>query len=116
MKLRRILDLQIIAAALLGAALASACAGWPVQEMSNARQAIVAAQKAGAERYAPDTLADAQKLLASAKSHSSMGDFRMARDEADQAREKAIEARKLAEQAQASEVPPAATPAPESNP
>lgn len=106
MKPRRILDLPILAAALLGVTLASGCAGWPVQEMSNARQAIVAAEKAGADQYAPDTLAEAQRLLASAKSNSSKGDYRMARDEADQAREKAIEARQVAEQAQA----PAKTP------
>jgi hypothetical protein len=97
-----------MAAALLYAALASGCAGWPVQEMSNARQAIVAAEKAGAEKYAPQTLAEAQKLLASAKSHSSKGDYRTAREEAEQAREKAIEARRAAEQAQA--------PAPEKSP
>ncbi len=116
MKPRRILELPIIAAALLGAALASGCAGWPVQEMSNARQAIVAAQKAGAEQYAPEMLADAQKLLASAKSHSGKGDYRMAREEADQARDKAIEARKLAEQAQASDKPQATISEPAPNP
>jgi hypothetical protein len=116
MILRRILDLPILAFALIGAALVSGCAGWPVQEMSNARQAIVAAQKAGAERYAPEMLAEAQDLLASAKSHSSNGDYRTARDEAEQARDKAIEARKLAEQAQAPEGSRSTTPVPESNP
>ncbi|MCJ7451307.1 MAG: DUF4398 domain-containing protein [Steroidobacteraceae bacterium] len=112
MNLRRILDLPLLAVALLGAALASGCAGWPVQEMSNARQAIVAAEKAGAERYAPETLAEAQKLLSSAKSHSSQGDYRTARDEADLAREKAIQARKLAEEAQAPAKAPSTTPGP----
>jgi hypothetical protein len=97
-----------MAAALLCVALVSGCAGWPVQEMSNARQAIVAAEKAGAEKYAPQTLAEAQRLLASAKSHSNKGDYRTAREEAEQAREKAIEARRAAEQAQA--------PAPETSP
>jgi hypothetical protein len=112
MKPRRILGLPILAAALLGATLASGCAGWPVQEMSNARQAIVAAEKAGAEQYAPDALAEAQTLLESAKAHSSKGDYRMARDEADRARGKAIEARHVAEQAQA----PAKTPEQNPNP
>ncbi len=112
MNLRRILVLPILAVALIGAALASGCAGWPVQEMSDARQAIVAAEKAGAERYAPEMLAEAQKLLASAKSHSSKGDYRMARDEADLARDKAIQARKLAEQAQAPKKAPSTTPDP----
>jgi hypothetical protein len=112
MNLRRILDLPVLAVALLGASLASGCAGWPVQEMSNARQAIVAAQKAGAEQYAPGKLAEAQRLLANAKSHSSKGDYRTARDEAELARDRAIEARKLAEQAQAGEDPGAAAPDP----
>jgi len=116
MNLRRIFDLPFLAVALLGAALASGCAGWPVQEMSNARQAIVAAEKAGAERYAPEALAEAQRLLSSAKSHSSQGDYRTARDEADLARDKAIEARKLAEEAQAPAKTPSTTPAPASNP
>jgi hypothetical protein len=109
---RRLLNLPTLAIALLGATLASGCVGWPVQEMSNARQAIVAAQKAGAEQYAPDTLAEAQRLLASAKTSSNKGDYRTARDEADQAREKAIEARRAAEQAKA----PAKTPQPSPNP
>lgn len=118
MKLRRILDLPVLAVALLGAVLASGCAGWPVQEMSNARQAIVAAQKAGAERYAPEMLAESQGLLASAKSNSSKGDYRTARDDANLARDKAIQARKLAEQAQAPEDSPAtaADPVPDSKP
>lgn len=106
MKPRRLSDLPILAATLLAAILATGCAGWPVQEMSNARQAIVAAQKAGAEQYAPETLAEAQQLLASAKANSNKGDYRTARDEADQAREKAIEARRAAEQAR----PPAKAP------
>jgi hypothetical protein len=98
--------LSLATAALFGAALVSGCAGWPVQEMSNARQAIVAAQKAGAGEYAPDMLAEAQKLLAAAKTSANQGDYRAARDQAEQAREKAIEARKTAEAAKA----PATTP------
>ncbi len=93
------LFLSVATAALFGAALVSGCVGWPVQEMSDARQAIVAAQKAGAGEYAPDTLAQAQKLLADAKESANHGDYRAARDQAEQAREKAIEARKAAEAA-----------------
>jgi hypothetical protein len=109
---RRLINLPTLAIALLGAAAVYGCAGWPVQEMSDARQAVVAAQKAGAEQYAPGILAEAQRLLASAKASSNKGDYRSARDEADQAREKAIEARQIAEQAKA----PAKTPEPSSNP
>ena len=112
MKLRRLLELPILAVALLGATLASGCAGWPVQEMSNARQAILAAQKAGADQYAPETMAAAQALLASAKSSLNAGDYRTARDQADHARDKAIEARKVAEQATAPPKPPETSPNP----
>jgi len=116
MKPRRLFDLPILAAALLGAVLASGCAGWPVQEMSNARQAIVAAQKAGADQYAPEAMAEAKRLLASAKTNANNGDYRTARDEADQARERAIEARRAAEQAKAPAKAPDPTPGPSSSP
>ena len=39
----------------------------PVQEMSDARQAIAAAEEAHAERVAADTLADARRFLAEAE-------------------------------------------------
>jgi uncharacterized protein DUF4398 len=39
----------------------------PVQEMSDARQAITAAEEANAERVAADTLADARRFLAEAE-------------------------------------------------
>lgn len=85
------------------AAASAGCAGWPVQEMSNARQAISAAQKAGAERYAPDTFAQARKLLSDASASARKGDYRAAHDEAELSREKAIEARQAAEKAVAAE-------------
>jgi non-homologous end joining protein Ku len=110
MKPRRLFDLPILAAALLGAALASGCVGWPVQEMSDARQAVTAAQKAGAEQYAPELLADAKRLIASAKANANKGDYRAARDEYSQAREKAIEARHVAEQATAPAKAPGQSP------
>ncbi len=39
----------------------------PVQEMSDARQAISAAEQADAQRVAADTLADARRFLAEAE-------------------------------------------------
>jgi len=39
----------------------------PVQEMSDARQAIMAAEEADAERLAADTLNDARRFLADAE-------------------------------------------------
>jgi len=77
----------------------SGCVGAPVQEMSNARQAVRAAQRAGADQHAPEILLEAQKLLAQASSNLSRGEYRAARDQAEQARAKALEARRLAEEA-----------------
>ncbi len=39
----------------------------PVQEMSDARQAIIAAEAANAERLAPESLRDARRFLAEAE-------------------------------------------------
>ncbi len=93
---------RVLSATLLVVTLAvGGCVGWPVQEFSDARQAISAAQKAGADKHAPVELAEARKLLANAKASANRGDYRTARDEAGQAREKAIEARQTAEKATA---------------
>ena len=77
----------------------SGCAGAPVQEMSNARQAVRAAQRAGADQYAPQILFEAERLLDQASGNLSRGEYRAARDQAEQARAKALEARRLAEEA-----------------
>ena len=94
---------QTLLAIVAFAAAAAGCAGWPVQEMSNARQAISAAQKAGAERYAPEPYAEARKLLSDASASARSGDYRAAHDQAELSREKAIEARQAAEKAVAAE-------------
>ena len=96
--LRQMLPRFALAWLLVGVHL-SGCIGAPVQEMSNARQAIRAAQKAGAEQHAPALFAEAQQLLAQAKSNLQHGEYRAARDQAEQARAKALEARRLAEEA-----------------
>jgi len=77
------------------------CAGAPVQEMSNARQAVRAAERAGAVTYAPAELEEARRLLTEAKTNLNRGDYRAARDGAEQSREKAVAARRLAETATA---------------
>lgn len=74
------------------------CVGVPVQEMSDARQAVRAAQKAGAPELAPEIYSQARQHLAKARSSLDLGQYRVARDEAQLAREKAIEARRTAEQ------------------
>lgn len=48
-------------------ALAGCVTAPPVQEMSDARQAIAAAEQADAGRVAADTLADARRFLAEAE-------------------------------------------------
>lgn len=68
------------------------CAGAPVQEMSNARQAIKAARDAGADQVAPQKLGEAQSLLEQAEASLQKGDYRNARRSAVQARGRATEA------------------------
>jgi predicted S18 family serine protease len=81
------------AAALMMAVLTMAgCANAPVQEMSNARQAIRAAKDAGATQTAPQTLADAEKLLSQAEISLNHHEFRMARHYAVTARTRAVDA------------------------
>ena len=78
---------------LVVAALAlAACAGAPVQEMSNARQAIRAARDAGAEKTAPQVLNEAEVLLNRAEDSLERRAYREARRNAIAARDKAAEA------------------------
>jgi hypothetical protein len=67
--------------------------------MSDARQAVRAAVRAGAEQHASAELAEAQRFLDQAKGHLQHGKYREAREEAVQARDKALEARRIAEEA-----------------
>ena len=54
--------------ATIGAIMLAGCVtSPPVQEMSDARQAITAAEQADAQRVAADTLADARRFLAEAE-------------------------------------------------
>lgn len=82
---------QSVGAFLVALGLA-ACAGAPVQEMSNARQAIRAARDAGAAKAAPQTLNEAQALLDRAEGNLQRRDYREARRDAVAARDKASEA------------------------
>jgi hypothetical protein len=68
------------------------CAGAPVQEMSNARQAIKAAREAGAGKVVPETLNEAQTLLERAEINLQKRAYRDARRYAIAARGKAGEA------------------------
>jgi hypothetical protein len=85
--------------AVLFAVVLVGCAGAPVQEMSNARQAVRAAERAGAEAAAPELLEAARQSLRSAEINIRRHEYRVARDEAEQARAHAVEARRVAEAA-----------------
>lgn len=91
--------LPSLVVALLCGLLAAGCAGAPAQQMSDARQAIRAAEQAGAGQHAPALLAEAQQLVERARLNLEKGEYRQARDDADLAREKAMEARRLSEAA-----------------
>ena len=81
---------------LLAGALLSACAVAPMQEMSDARQAIAAAREAGAETYATDELGAAEVLLGQAQAALKRGDYDGSREDALRARREAVKARELA--------------------
>jgi len=76
-----------------------ACGSAPVQEMSEARQAIDAARAAGAEQYAHIKLEQARSTLKTAEQLLSDRRFRDARRSARQARDEAIVARQAAQDA-----------------
>lgn len=69
----------------------------PVQEMSDARQAITAAKEAGAEEYAADELNAAVEFLNSAETYLQNDSFHFARRDAIAAKSKALDALKLSE-------------------
>jgi Domain of unknown function (DUF4398) len=83
--------LQAFALALMCVGMAG-CAVAPVQEMSNARQAIKAARDAGAERVAPQKLSEAQALLEQAEANLQNRSYRDARRNAVAAHGRAVEA------------------------
>lgn len=79
-------------AVLAAALLLSACAGPPVQEMSDARQAIQAAEQAGAEDKAPMVLQQARDYINAAEQKLQKRAYNGARVDARLAREKASHA------------------------
>jgi hypothetical protein len=83
---------MLSSAAALAVALLSACASAPVQEMSDARQAIRAAQNAGASQKASEKLESAQALLSAAEKSLQKRLYRAAKRDAVAARNEAVEA------------------------
>jgi hypothetical protein len=104
--LPRFLQPLLLAFTLLSGAVLAGCAGAPVQEMSNARQAVKAAERAGAATVAPEVMGEARLRLKSAESHLRRGEYRDAREEAELARAKAVEARRVAEDSAPQAAPP----------
>ena len=95
-------------AALLSALLAAACSlSPPVQEMSDARQAIAAAREAGAATYAAGTLAAAEQRLADAEQQLRGGGYLLAKRAAEEAKETAFKALLESRNARPAGPPPA---------
>lgn len=69
----------------------------PVQEMSDARQAIAVAKKAGAADHAALHLEAAENYLANAEQSLSSHAYHQARRDAKQAKQKALDALKATE-------------------
>ena len=90
-----ITKLTLFAVAILSLA---ACATAPVQEMSDARQAIRSAEAAGAAQRSLHSLSAAQRLLREAQAHLEAGAYGDARRSALDARDEAIKAREQAAQ------------------
>ena len=76
----------------LAAAVGVACAGAPVQEMSDARQAIAAARQAHVDDKAAADLAHAQQFLDAAQKALDAGEYSTAREDAQLARQYALRA------------------------
>jgi hypothetical protein len=79
--------------------LLSACAGFPFQEMSDARQAFEAAEQSDAKMLAPEQFMRSQKLLEQAESALDEGDYDQAKKYADESKQLSIEAREKAKRA-----------------
>ena len=73
-----------------------ACVTIPIQEMSDARQAVYSADAAGAARWAPDSLSQAQNLMLMAEADLANKTYTHAREAAAAARSSALRARRLA--------------------
>lgn len=93
--------LHVVFVALL--ALIAGCESLPVQEMSDARQAISAAREAGAEEHAGEQLIAAESSLRNAEQSLGARSYSVAQREAMQAKTLAIEALRISEAASGEE-------------
>ena len=76
-----------------------ACQTAPVQEMSDARQAISVAREAGGPEHAPEEFNAAMEFLKRAESHLDVRRYDDARLAAEQAKQKALDALQRSERA-----------------
>jgi predicted S18 family serine protease len=88
--LRKAAVLLTLASAIFG------CSSMPVQEVSDARQAITSARAAGGDRYTPQTLEQAERLIDQALADLALGHYHSARVAALTAKRRAIYAREAA--------------------
>jgi len=98
---------------LVGVACLAGCRGAPVQEMSDARQAIAAARVAGAAERSPIDLGAAQAALERAENYLQAQEYTRARSAALEAKRRASAA--LAESTRPGAMPPTGPP-PETGP
>jgi len=73
------------------------CGSIPVQEMSDARQAVEAAEAARADALAPSDYQRAVILLRNAEAEWAMGDYDAAHDSAARAKHRAMQAQQEAQ-------------------
>jgi len=83
---------------LLLSVLVAGCGTAPVQEMSEARQAIASAREVGARDYATEQYNKAESLLKTAERMLNNRHYSKARQSANEARDEAIRARETAQQ------------------
>jgi PBP1b-binding outer membrane lipoprotein LpoB len=95
-----------VLALLIGIFCLAGCSSAPVQEMSDARQAIAAAQVAGAAERAPTDFAAAQAAIARAEEHLQAQQYASAKYAALEAKRRASAALATAERGAESDAPP----------
>ena len=89
-----------VVALIVGLAWAGCATSPPVQEMSDARQAIAAAEEARADDFAPRTLGEARRYLLQAEEQIRLGNYGPARGDAIRARTRATTALQASRAAQ----------------
>jgi sugar (pentulose or hexulose) kinase len=83
---------KLVWAGLIAAALGACALEPPVQEMSDARQAIAAAEAAGADRFARDEISEARRFIQEAEEDITEESFGLARSKALRAQDRAVRA------------------------